>query len=326
MSLDVFSVVVAFLAALEAVLGGWALALGLRELRAAPGPAAEARRPLLALVAAALAATALAGVPLFYLLLASWVPRWPEVMCVEGVRRIGTGTVGPSRFLPALHGALDATKVLVAFLAGAWLVLRRTPAARGAALAAAAFGAVGVLDGSAALACVAIPKQEIFPEAGCCTVASPAEMAAAGPEGRTVPGALAPGFVAAAAALAGGALLLRRRPAAGTGRTAALAALAALAAASLPLASRFLDEVAAPALLGMPLHHCRWCAFAHAPESIAGSVAYLGAVFAPAWAFFARLACGDGGEAEDPGPRLLGLAAMGFLGAAVMAAVTAWPP
>jgi len=334
MSLDAFSVVVGFLAAVEAVLGGAAAVLGAREARTPPEPEAEARRPLLALTGAALVAVALAGVPLLYLLMASWVPRWPGVMCVEGVRRIGMGTTGAVRFLPDLVVALDATKLLVVFLAGAWAVLRRAPgapAARAAALALAALGLVAALDGAAALAYVAIPKEEVYPAAGCCTVALPggareAGLTRAGSPGEGGSGPLAAGFIAAAVLLGIGAGLLRRFPASGRGRTAALSVLAALAAASLPLASGFLDDVAAPRLLGLPWHHCRWCAFARAPVSLVGTVLFLGAAFAAGWAQVSRLSRGGGDGGEGPGPRLLGAAALAFLGAAGLGAVAAWAP
>ena len=102
MSLDAFSAVLGFIACVESVLGATAVALGIRGVRAPPGPAEEVRRPLLALVAATLVVVALVSFPLHYLLLESWVPRWPGLVCVEGVRRIGTGTVGPSRWLPGL--------------------------------------------------------------------------------------------------------------------------------------------------------------------------------------------------------------------------------
>src|SRR5258705_3949557 len=109
MSLDAFSVIVAFLAVLEVALGITAVTLGIREMRASPSTAAagDDRRPLLVLVGATLLAVALVSLPLFYLLLGSWVPRWPGVMCVEGVRRIGLGSEGAAGWLPSLVAAVD---------------------------------------------------------------------------------------------------------------------------------------------------------------------------------------------------------------------------
>jgi hypothetical protein len=154
MSLDAFSVVLGFFAVVEVALGIAAAVLGSRE---AGGGASEERRPLLALVAAALLGVAALSFPLHYLLLESWVPRWPGIMCVEGVRRIGAGTLGAARWLPGIVAALDLSRILVVFAAGAWLVLRRGPFARRAAWAAILLGLVAALDGGAALAYVLLP-------------------------------------------------------------------------------------------------------------------------------------------------------------------------
>ena len=60
----------------------------------------EDRSYLLALVGLLTLGLNLISWPLLYLLLQSYVPQWPGVMCVYGVTRIGTGSAGPSRFLP----------------------------------------------------------------------------------------------------------------------------------------------------------------------------------------------------------------------------------
>ena len=54
----------------------------------------------------------LASWPLLYLLLQSYVPEWPDVMCIYGVTRVGAGSVGASRFLPGLVTALQVLKPL----------------------------------------------------------------------------------------------------------------------------------------------------------------------------------------------------------------------
>lgn len=317
MALDAFSVVLGFLAVVEVVLGAAAAVLGWREFRGRGAEAAEGRRPLLVLVAAAAVAAAVLSFPLHYLLLSSWIPRWPGIMCIEGVRRIGTGTLGASRFLPWIVQGLDVTRLLVIFGAGSWAILRRVPGAVGARRAAAAailLGAFAALDGAAAFAYVVMPKEEILAVGGCCTAAP------SGPEryaGLTADGAvgdaggLAAAYVAAAAALGAGAWFLR-----GSRSRAALAVLAVLAAASLPLASRFLADVAAPAVLGLPYHRCAWCAFAGAPEVVAGAVLHIGAAMGAGWALLA----GEGAR------RLLVAASFGFLAAAAMGAVLAWVP
>ncbi len=331
MSLDAFSVLVGFLAVVELGLGSLAMVLGIREARTPFGPAAELRRPLLALVSGTLVAVALVSCPLFYLLLASWVPRWPGIMCIEGVRRIGMGTVGAARWLPDLLSALDLTKLLVVFLAGAWVVLRRSPgtsAGLRAALVAIALGLVTSLDGAAAFAYVVLPKEEVRPAAGCCTAAAhePARDAGLAPsnaaDGPDRSPRTAAGFIAAAAVLGIGTGMVRRRGPWGRGRAAALALLAALAAASLPAAAGFLANVAAPALLDLPYHHCVWCAFASAPETLVGASLYLGAVLCAGWALVARMASAGGGDGGDPRRirGLLGAASFGFLGTAAMSA------
>jgi hypothetical protein len=330
MSLDAFSVLVFFLAAVEVVLGVAAVAIGVREARAPAGDdaVAEARRPLLALVAGTLLAVALASMPLLWLLLASWVPRWPGIMCVEGVRRIGTSSVGVAAKLPLLVHALDFTKPLLVFLAGAWLVLRRgggRNAVRRAALAAVMLGGAAIVDGAAAGAYVAIPKEEIPAVGGCCMAAANETEREAGltPAGASRDlddtGRTALSFIAVASLLAAGAAIVARLPAAAGARTFLLAGLAA---ASLPKAVSFLADVAGPLLLGLPYHHCVWCAFATAPETIVGASLYLLGVFGAGWALVARIAAG--GEDSDAGRRLLFVAAFGFAASAAMAAVIAY--
>ncbi len=312
MALDAFSVVLGFLAAVEVLLGAAAAVLGWREFRGGAAEAAEGRRPLLVLVAVAAVAAAVLAFPLHHLLLSSWVPRWPGIMCVEGVRRIGTGTVGASRFLPWIVQALDFTRILVIFAAGSWAILRRVPGAAGprrAAVAAILLGALAALDGALGLAYVAMPKEEILPVAGCCTAAPSGPerhaglTAAGGGEGGS---GVAAAHVAAAALLGAGALALRGRP--------ARFVLGPLAAGSLLLAGRFLADVAAPAVLGLPYHRCAWCAFAAAPETVVFAVLHLGGALCAGWSAWAA----------DGGRRLLAASAFGFLASAAMGGVFAW--
>src|SRR5205807_6623769 len=95
-----------------------------RAAPAADGEAgAENRGHLLFLLAFLLLGLNFASWPLFYLLLQSYVRDMPGVMCIYGVTRFGTGSLGPSRFLPALVQALQWTKPAVVFLSGAWFVV-----------------------------------------------------------------------------------------------------------------------------------------------------------------------------------------------------------
>lgn len=306
MNLDAFSAIVAFLASAEALLGGAALLLALREFRAAADPAEEHRRPLLALVAGTLLVLSLASVPLFHLLLASFVPRWPGIMCVEGVRRIGTGSLGAAGWLPAILAVLDATRLLVPFAAGAWWILRRlpgppAPTVRRAAIAAAALGAVAFLDGALATAYVVIPKAEVYPTAGCCIAPRAAAEREAGlvavgrEEESRAP--LSAALAGGGAVLGAGALLLRRRGGGGRAGAAALAALALGGAALLLPAGTFLSRVAAPVLLELPYHRCTWCCLAGAPESILGAGLLVGAAMCAGWALLVRV----GGPGEGGG-------------------------
>jgi hypothetical protein len=325
-SLDSFSVVVAFLAAVEVVLGAAAAVIGLRQSRrpAPEGGEPDARRPLIALVAATLVAVALVSAPLFYLLLASWVPRWSGVMCVEGVRRIGTGAPGAVGLLPSLVAALDVAKPLVVFAAGAWLVLRRATgaaAARRAAFAAVALGCIAVFDGAAGAAYVVIPKEEVSADAGCCTTSTQTAAREAGlvPDGGEAAGgacATTAAYLASAAAVGAASLAARR----GKGVLAAPVAgglLCAAAAATIPLATSYLAGVVAPEVLHLPYHRCVWCAFAAAPETILGAALHLAGVLGVGWAWIARLTSAPG---TDAAARLYGAAAFCLLGAASMSA------
>src|SRR5258708_14307692 len=85
--------------------------------------ALEDRGTLLFLLAFLLVGLNLISWPLLYLLLQSYVPEWPGVMCIYGVTRIGTGSLGLSRFLPTLVTTLQFVKPALLFLSGAWFVL-----------------------------------------------------------------------------------------------------------------------------------------------------------------------------------------------------------
>src|SRR5262249_43023551 len=137
--------------------------------------ALEDRCYLLFLLAGLLLLLDVLSWPLFYLLLQSYVAEWPGVMCVYGVSRIGTGSIGAARFLPTLVTVLQAAKPVLVFLSGAWFVLyllnRRTRTAPltgrvlGLVLAA---GLLALGDAAAELTSLAIPKKEEFLSGGCC--------------------------------------------------------------------------------------------------------------------------------------------------------------
>lgn len=320
MSLDAFAVVVAFLAIVEVSLGFAAVAAALRPSRA--GPDLPSANPRLALTAASLLVVAIVSCPILYLLLESWVPRWPGIMCVEGVRRIGTGSVGASGWLPGLLGTLDITKPIVVLAAGAWLVIRRAGDARlrVANAAAVVLGLAAVLDGAVQAAYVAIPKESVPAVAGCCTMLAPGETPDAVPS--FVSTHATAWFPAGAVLLGAVALALALTVRAGKSRTALLALLASASLGIVPFGAAFLADVAAPVALGLQFHHCAWCALAGAPETLAGAALFGAAVLAAVWATVARLADVNGDRTLES--RLLTASAFGFLGTAAMSASFCW--
>src|SRR5262249_30171685 len=130
MLLNSYGVLDAFVASLRIFAGLLTLGLGVSVwwgCRATPAtdsePIPEGRTHLLFLLAFLLLGLNIACWPLFYLLLQSYVGEVRGAMCIYGVLRVGTGTIGPSRFLPGLVQALQLTKPALVFLSGAWLVL-----------------------------------------------------------------------------------------------------------------------------------------------------------------------------------------------------------
>src|SRR5262249_763476 len=109
-------------------------------------------------------------------LLQSYVPEWPGVMCIYGVTQVGTGSLGPSRFLPGLVKLLQMTKPALVFGSGAWFVLywvnwrtATAPLQSRILLALVVLGLLAACDATAETAYLVIPKKEEFLSAGCCT-------------------------------------------------------------------------------------------------------------------------------------------------------------
>jgi hypothetical protein len=242
------------------------MGLGVASLlrHAAPRPAGEHtlhdRYSLLFQLATLLLGLNVVSWPLFYLLLRSYVPEWPGVMCIYGVPQIGSGGEGASGFLPSLLAALQVLKPAVVFLSGAWFVLhlvnrgtRTAPLTRRFLFVLAALGLLATVDAALEGAYLAIPKKEELPPAGCCAeVFSDAAHAS-----RLVPGALLEersrppllaAFYAANVGMTLGLLALLRARLRGARAWAAVLLLGALAA--LLVSAAFLVEVGAPALLG----------------------------------------------------------------------------
>src|SRR5438105_8292295 len=130
MILNTYAILMAFLGLLRLFLGVLVLGLGLLAWRAgrlAATPdnrdAVETRSYLVLLVTILLVGLSVFSWPLLYLLLQSYVPEWPGVMCIYGVTQIGADTLGASRLLPDLLRLLQWTKPALVFAGGAWFVL-----------------------------------------------------------------------------------------------------------------------------------------------------------------------------------------------------------
>jgi hypothetical protein len=272
----------------------------------------EDRGYLIALAALLVCVLNVVSWPVFYLLLQSYVPEWPGVMCIYGVTQVGRGSLGPSRFLPGLVRAVQATKPLLVFLSGAWLVLyllnRRTrtaPLTGRLLLLVLALGLLAVTDAGLEAAYVVIPKKEELPPLGCCTVAF-------NDSSRFMPQVLVgdagrPWLYAAYYAVNGAmavALFAWTRPRRldWAGRRAWLLALPA--ALSLAVNALFVTEVAAPALLHMPSHHCPYDLLPKAPESLPGIALFVFGAFAVGWAGVASW-LGAHRETEGSLPRVV---------------------
>jgi hypothetical protein len=345
MILNGYSVLALFAGAVELGLGVLVATLAVRAWRArrrdagiAQGVPSPAHGALLPLASGALLGVSLASWPLLYLLLASYVPQWRDVMCIQGVAKIGTGSLGAPGWLPTLVDVLQVTKPLLVFATGAWLVLhlvdRRTttsPLAGRVLLAIALSGSIAAVDAAAQVAYVSIPKQEQSLSVGCClATASPSESGIAaraglaGSAARPRTALIATFYVASLALAAWTGSAGRRRPGAPSPRRAASGPLFFAALAVLPVGVLFLRNVAAPAFLGIPDHTCSYCLVGSEPLGCLAIGLFLLGVLATAWSCVAaRFA--DVPETREALPRTVasGLrwASFGWAGAAVLTAV-----
>jgi hypothetical protein len=186
MILNAYAVLDVFLSLLRLGLGllvvGLALVGGWAWLRRTP--AAEDRKTvedrcyLLFLLAHLLLWVNLASWPILYLLLQSYVPEWPGTMCIYGVTRIGTGSLGVTRWLPVLLATLQVMKPALVFVSGAWLVLylinrgtRTAPLTGRVLVALLVCGLLAVGDAATEITYLAISKKRDVPQVGCCAVA-----------------------------------------------------------------------------------------------------------------------------------------------------------
>jgi hypothetical protein len=267
---------------------------------------------------------------LFYLLLKSYVPQWPGVMCIYGVTRIGTGSIGPSRFLPGLVSALQISKPALVFLSGAWFVLYLlNRATRTAPLTGRVLGLVlatallGVADAAAEGAYLVIPKHEEFLASGCCTDAL--DVKAQGtrllspiPEEEQSDLWLYAAYYSSNMAM----VLLLGWSARGDRLVPTRWLVPLLLGAALCLSTNavFFVEVAAPHLLHLPYHRCPYCPM-EAPETLVASLLFLLGTFSVGWACLAAWL----GQSDESLPllpatvaRLLRFGCCAYLGSLVM--------
>ena len=259
--------------------------------------ALEDRGTLLFLLAFLLVGLNLVSWPLLYLLLQSYVPEWPGVMCIYGVTQIGVGSTGPSRFLPTLLQILEVTKPMLVFAGGAWFVLylinRRTataPLHNPIIAGIIGLGLLATLDAAVESAYLTIPKKEKFLAAGCCT-----EVFDTQGRSRFLPKALFQedhrwslyaAYYGINGALILALLVAARRPGVGA-HTAFLGLLLLTAILALAISAVFLIEIASPILLRQPYHHCPYDLVAQAPESVLAVILFLWGTFCVGWAFVA---------------------------------------
>ncbi len=343
MILNAYAVLDAFVSLLRLGLGLAVLVLGFFTWRTWSRQAAtsegqeklENRGHLLLLLAANLLWLNVLSWPIFYLLLQSYVPEWPDVMCIYGVTRIGTGSFGVSRFLPPLVMILQGLKPALVFFSGAWFVLhlinRRTrtaPLMGRVLLVLTASGLLAVTDASAEIAYLGIPKKEQFLSAGCCTGLVDEEAGTS----RFLPKTLVgenerPWLYAAYYTVNLGMMLVLAISIRLCRRHLSMKGMMLLALGtvlSLAVNALFLVEAAAPRLIHMPNHHCVYDLVPRAPESLAALALFLVGSFSIGWACVARW-LGEGPETRPFLPetegRLLYLGFLGYMGSLLILSV-----
>lgn len=334
MLLNAYAVLAVFFGALRLLVGlllvvvsasaWWRFAPRLTEARRL---ALENRQHLILSAGLVLLALNLASWPLLYLLLQSYVPEWPGVMCIYGVTQVGAGSTGPGRFLPGLISFVQVMKPTLVFAGGAWLVLyqlnhrtKTAPLLGRVLFVSVGLGLLAGVDASAELAYLFIPKKEEAVAAGCCTAALDRTAGPWLPEFLTLEEAR-PWISASYYAVNVGLILILARSL-WRGSNVLAPLLGAVVAA--PVSAVFLVEVAAPAVLHLPYHHCPYDLIPAAPDVLAGVAFFLGGLFAVGWASSAAW-IGDCAETRPLLPqavyRLLHTALSCYLGSLLLMSV-----
>ncbi len=342
MILNAYAVLAAFLALLRLPLALLVVGLGIatwRSYRRLSGPEERKRLEdhnyLLSLLALLLLGLNLASWPLLYLLLQSYVPEWPGVMCIYGVTQVGAGSMGPSRFLPGLIATAQAIKPLVVFGSGAWLVLyllnrgtKTSPLFGRVLLSLVLCGLLSLTDAGTELAYLLIPKKEEALATGCCTGAFEAPSEPWGALTAVVGGPAARPWLSLAyylcnlAMVAALAARTRRWRPAGTGPGLVLLLLGA--GVAFVVSSVFLVEVGAPTVLHLPYHHCPYDLIPRAPDVLFGIALFIWGTFSVGWACVAGWLARSSESAAFLGravSRILFMAFCSYLGSVVLMSV-----
>jgi hypothetical protein len=303
MILNAFAILLGFLSLIRLGLGLLILVLCARVLKEWTGAAKveegrtglENRTYFLFQIAVLLLWLNIVSWPLMYMLLQSYVPEWPGVMCIYGVTQIGKGSVGVSRHLPDLLEVLQFAKPMLVFLSGAWFVLyllnrqtRSAPITGRVLVLLMLTGLIAGCDAIAEISYVAIPKKEEVITSGCCTEvfddASHTE--------RFLPKVLVEdrdsvwlycGYFGVNIGMIG-ALGICQRPNRRRNVVNWLPLLCLGGVLSAAVNAVFLVEAAAPRLLHLPFHHCPYDLIPQVPESMLAVGLFVAGFFFVEWA------------------------------------------
>lgn len=300
MILNSFAVLSGFVVVLRGIVALLVIGLACQILRARRRANPTASEPtkvedrvyLLSLLSAWLLGLSLISWPLLYLLLQSYVPQWPGVMCIFGVTRIGTGSIGLSRFLPGLIASLQCLKPSAIFVSGVWWLLYRMHCGVQANLlmtrvliAQLLLGLLALTDSVMEAAYLVIPKKEEFLFTGCCTSGFGSSSQTPVTWLSFLSEQLGPMWLSVAYYLANLALIVglwffRRLQASGV--TISFALLGAVIA--IPVTATYMVNIAAPAVLRLPYHHCLYDLVPRAPEMVLAIVLFGAGICCVGWA------------------------------------------
>ena len=329
MIVNAYAVLAAFVSFLQFAIGLLVISSSFGRRRVTPTLSAfdaENRPYLLLLLSFLLLGLNLASWPLLYALLQSYVPSWPDVMCIYGVTRIGAGSVGSARHLPWLLATVQCTKPLLVFLGGGWFVLylanratQTAPLMSRLLTGLLPLGLVSVADALCVGSYLAIPKQEQSLSVGCCTSAI-ADQSRFLPESLLGAGSHAWLTVSVVVVVVGIGLGLLTAIRHGYHHRRFLTGLLAGTLVAMPLGGLFLVEIASPALLQRP-HHCPYDLVTEVPESVLAVGLFTLGCFSVGWAAVVGW-LGHVEETQSVLPPLIGrllfLGLFGFLGSMIM--------